>query len=166
MKKKNSLTLDDEFIKYCEINQITDIEGTAKKIFQRGFTIEKYGETPTTAKGRDVEVIKEVIKEVPVEKIVEVIKTIEIIKEVPVEKIVEVIKEVPVKVKGEKQVIVKEVIKEVPVEKIIINDEELKRLTEENESLKNELSKITVALEKMNKAKYLKGSDLNNLYDE
>ena len=166
MKKKNSLTLDDEFIKYCEINQITDIEGTAKKIFQRGFTIEKYGETPTTAKGRDVEVIKEVIKEIPVEKIVEVIKTIEIIKEVPVEKIVEVIKEVPVKVKGEKQVIVKEVIKEVPVEKIIINDEELKRLTEENESLKNELSKITVALEKMNKAKYLKGSDLNNLYDE
>lgn len=166
MKKKNSLTLDDEFIKYCEINQITDIEGTAKKIFQRGFTIEKYGETPTTAKGRDVEVIKEVIKEVPVEKIVEVVKTIEIIKEVPVEKIVEVIKEVPVKVKGEKQVIVKEVIKEVPVEKIIINDEELKRLSEENESLKNELSKITVALEKMNKAKYLKGSDLNNLYDE
>jgi surface protein G len=166
MKKKNSLTLDDEFIKYCEINQITDIEGTAKKIFQRGFTIEKYGETPTTAKGRDVEVIKEVIKEVPVEKIVEVIKTIEIIKEVPVEKIVEVIKEVPVKVKGEKQVIIKEVIKEVPVEKIIINDEELKRLSEENESLKNELSKITVALEKMNKAKYLKGSDLNNLYDE
>lgn len=158
--------LDDEFTKYCEINQITDIEGTAKKIFQRGFTIEKYGETPTTAKGRDVEVIKEVIKEVPVEKIVEVIKTIEIIKEVPVEKIVEVIKEVPVKVKGEKQVIVKEVIKEIPVEKIIINDEELKRLSEENESLKNELSKITVALEKMNKAKYLKGSDLNNLYDE
>ena len=166
MKKKNSLTLDDEFIKYCEINQITDIEGTAKKIFQRGFTIEKYGETPTTAKGRDIEVIKEVIKEVPVEKIVEVIKTIEVIKEVPVEKIVEVIKEVPVKVKGEKQVVIKEVIKEVPVEKIIINDEELKRLTEENESLKNELSKITVALEKMNKAKYLKGSDLNNLYDE
>lgn len=166
MKKKNSLTLDDEFIKYCEINQITDIEGTAKKIFQRGFTIEKYGETPTTAKGRDIEVIKEVIKEIPVEKIVEVIKTIEIIKEVPVEKIVEVIKEVPVKVKGEKQVVIKEVIKEVPVEKIIINDEELKRLTEENESLKNELSKITVALEKMNKAKYLKGSDLNNLYDE
>jgi len=166
MKKKNSLTLDDEFIKYCEINQISDIEGTAKKIFQRGFTIEKYGETPTTAKGRDIEVIKEVIKEVPVEKIVEVIKTVEVIKEVPVEKIVEVIKEVPVKVKGEKQVVIKEVIKEVPVEKIIINDEELKTIKEENEKLKNELFKITDALEKMNKAKYLKGSDLNNLYDE
>jgi hypothetical protein len=166
MKKKNSLTLDDEFIKYCEINQISDIEGTAKKIFQRGFTIEKYGETPTTAKGRDVEVIKEVIKEIPVEKIVEVIKTVEVIKEVPVERIVEVIKEVPVEVKGEKQVIIKEVIKEVPVEKIIINDEELKAIKEENEKLKNELFQITNALEKMNKAKYLKGSDLNNLYDE
>jgi hypothetical protein len=166
MKKKNSLTLDDEFIKYCEINQISDIEGTAKKIFQRGFTIEKYGETPTTAKGRDVEVIKEVIKEIPVEKIVEVIKTVEVIKEVPVERIVEVIKEVPVEVKGEKQVIIKEVIKEVPVEKIIINDEELKTIKEENEKLKNELSQITNTLEKMNKAKYLKGSDLNNLYDE
>ncbi len=136
MKKKNSLTLDDEFVRYCEINEITDIEGTARKIFQRGFTIEKYGETPTTARGKEIEVIKEVIKEVPVE------------------------------VKGEKQIIVKEVIKEVPVEKIVINDDEVKTLKEENEKLKDELSKITLALEKMNKAKYLKGSDLNNLYDE
>ncbi len=166
MKKKNSLTLDDEFVRYCELNNITDIEGTAKKIFQRGFTIEKYGETPTTAKGKEVEVIKEVIKEVPVEKIVEVIKTVEVIKEVPVEKIVEVIKEVPVQVKGEKQVIIKEVIKEVPVEKVIVNDDEVKALKLENDKLKDELTKITTALEKMNKAKYLKGSDLNNLYDE
>ena len=67
MKKKSSLTLDDEFVRYCEINNITDIEGTAKKIFQRGFTIEKYGETPTTAKGKDIEVIKEVIKELAVD---------------------------------------------------------------------------------------------------
>jgi radical SAM superfamily enzyme len=148
MKKKNSLTLDDEFIKYCELNQIADIEGTAKKIFQRGFTIEKYGETPSTAKGKEIEVIKEVIKEVPVEKIVEVIK------------------EIPIEVKGETQIVTREIIKEVPVEKVIINDEEVKALKEENEKLKNDLSKITNALEKMNKAKYLKGSDLNNLYDE
>ncbi len=166
MKKKSLLTLDDEFIRYCELNQISDIETLAKKVFQRGFTIEKYGETPSSAKGKDVEVIKEVIKEVPVEKVVEVVKTVEVIKEIPVEKIIEVIKEVPVQVKGEKQVIVKEVIKEVPVEKVVFNDEEIKRLNEENKKLKNELDKITVALEKMNKAKYLKGSDLNNLYDE
>ncbi|CAJ1355326.1 unnamed protein product [Effrenium voratum] len=73
---------------------------------------------------RFVPVEKEVIKEVPVEKIVEK----EVIKEVPVEKIVEkivevekeVIKEVPVEKIVEKIVEVeKEVIKEVPVEKIV-----------------------------------------------
>ncbi|CAJ1355324.1 unnamed protein product [Effrenium voratum] len=67
---------------------------------------------------------KEVIKEVPVEKIVEKIVEVEkeVIKEVPVEKIVEkivevekiVIKEVPVE-----KIVEKEVIKEVPVEKIV-----------------------------------------------
>lgn len=167
MKKKTLLTLDDEFLKYCEINQIDNVESLAKKIFQRGFTIEKYGETPTTAKGVDriveKEVIKEVIKEVPVEKIVEVIK------EIPVEKIVEVIKEVPVEVKGKTKTITKEVIKEVPVERLIRDEAkevELQNLRTENDSLKKELEKITTALEKMNKAKYLKGSDLSNLYDE
>lgn len=44
--KKNYLTLNDEFIKYCEINNINDVEKFADKLFQRGFTIEKYGETP------------------------------------------------------------------------------------------------------------------------
>lgn len=167
MKKKTLLTLDDEFLKYCEINQIDNVESLAKKIFQRGFTIEKYGETPTTAKGVDriveKEVIKEVIKEIPVEKIVEVIK------EIPVEKIVEVIKEVPVEVKGKTKTITKEVIKEVPVERLIRDEAkevELQNLRTENDSLKKELEKITTALEKMNKAKYLKGSDLSNLYDE
>jgi hypothetical protein len=167
MKKKHLLTLDDEFLKYCEINKIDNVESLAKKIFQRGFTIEKYGETPTTAKGVDriveKEVIKEIIKEVPVEKIVEVIK------EVPVEKIIEVIKEVPIKVKGETQIITKEVIKEVPVEKVMWDEKketEMETLRTENNSLKKELEKITEVLEKMNKAKYLKSSDLNNLYDE
>lgn len=164
MKKSSSLTLDNDFIKYCELNNITDIDTLAKKIFQRGFTIEKYGETPSLAKSKEVQVIKEVIKEVPVEKIVE--KIVEVIKEVPVEKIVEIIKEVPVTIKGEKQVIIKEVIKEVPVEKIVINDDEINALKKENQQLKEELDKITTALEKMNRAKYLKGSDLNNLYDE
>ena len=59
------------------------------------------------------EIIKEVVKEVPVEKIVteEVIK--EVIKEVPKEKIVEVIKEVPKEKIVEKTV---EVVKEVPAD--------------------------------------------------
>ena len=158
--------LDDEFLKYCELNQVTDVEALAKKIFLRGFAIEKYGETPSLAKGKQVEVIKEVVKEIPVEKVVEVIKKVEVVKEVPVEKIVEVIKEVPVHVEGKKQIITKEVIKEVPVEKIIVDNEQIEKLKEENNKLRDELTAITTALDKMNKAKYMKNSDLSNLYDE
>ena len=73
---------------------------------------------------------KEVIKEVPVEKIVEVEKRVEVpvetvgekevVKEVPVEKIVEKVVEVEKRVEVPVEKIVeKEVIKEVPVEKIV-----------------------------------------------
>lgn len=48
MGEKNILTLDDEFIQYCELNNIKgpDIIKLAEKCFNRGFTIEKYGESP------------------------------------------------------------------------------------------------------------------------
>lgn len=46
MEKKYSLMLDSEFIQYCELNGIINIEETAKKIFQQGFTIYKYGMQP------------------------------------------------------------------------------------------------------------------------
>lgn len=78
MKQKNYLMLDEEFIQYCKLNDILDNEKLAKKIFERGFAIEKYGEIPYETKQKILE--KEVIKEVVVEKIVEVIK------EVPVQK--------------------------------------------------------------------------------
>jgi len=73
MKKNSSLTLDSEFLNYCEINEIKDVEALARKIFQRGFTIEKYGETPTSGNSIKKEVVEketivEVIKEVPVER--------------------------------------------------------------------------------------------------
>ncbi len=42
----------------------------------------------------------------------------------------------------------------------------LEDLQTENKKLTTELETITKTLEKINKAKYLKGSDLNNLYDE
>ena len=73
MKKKNTLILDDEFIKYCQLNNIENIDKLAKETFSRGFTILKYGETPKMGIGT-----KEIIKEIPVEKIVEK----EVIKEV------------------------------------------------------------------------------------
>ena len=177
MKKKNSLILDDEFIEYCELNNIKNSDQLAKKIFNQGFSIEKYGETPTGLRHNEKivekEVIKEIIKEVkvevPVEKIVEKIIEVEIIKEIPVE----VIKEVPIEIKGETQIITKEVIKEVPIEKIVYNtdreqkkDEEIQQLKLENEKLKSELEKIMKSMEKFNRAKYHSSSNIGNLYDE
>ena len=139
MKLKSTLTLDKEFILYCELNKIKDPNKLATETFNRGFSLLKYGETPngniTTKEVRvevpievivEKEVIKEIIKEVPVEKIVEkeviIEKEIkvpyEVIKEVPVEVIKEVIKEVQV-----------EVIKEVPVE--VLKQGKTKTVTKE-----------------------------------
>ena len=179
MVQKPTLILDKEFILYCELNKIDNIEKLAKETFNRGFSLLKYGETPTgnsTVKEKIVEVIKEVEVEKVVEKIVEVEK--EVVKEVPVEilkeVVVEVIKEVPVEVvkEGKTKTITKEVIKEVPVIKEVqvikeVKDEkEIEKLKIENKKLKDELDKITTTLTKMNKAKFMKNSDLNSLYDE
>ena len=111
MKQKSSLILDKEFIQYCELNNIDDVEKLAKDTFNRGFTILKYGETPF-GKPQTKEIIKEVIKEIEVIKEVPIEKIVEIIKEVPVE----VIKEVPVEVKGKTKVVTKEIIKEVKIQ--------------------------------------------------
>ena len=168
MKKNSSLILDSEFLQYCEMNEIENVTKLAKETFNRGFSILKYGETPSIAGGketvREVEVIKEVIKEV--EKIVEVQVPVEVIKEVKIEVPVEVIKEVPIK--GDVKVITKEVIKEVEVEKpvYITDDKEVNSLKEENKKLKEELESLNSALNKFNKATYLKNSNLSSLYDE
>lgn len=46
MKKKLSLTVDDEFILYCQLNKIDDIEKLAKETFNRGFSLLKYPDSP------------------------------------------------------------------------------------------------------------------------
>jgi hypothetical protein len=170
MKKKHSLILDNEFLLYCEINGIENVDKLAKETFERGFSLLKYGETPignSIVKEKIVEVIKEVIveKQLPPE-----IKYVdrEVIKEIPIEKIVEVIREVPVEIKGDTRVVTKEIIKEVPIEKIVevINNDEINRLTNKNSELESELEKIKLTLEKFNKATYLKNSDLGSLYSE
>lgn len=48
MEKKPSLILDDEFILYCKINNITDVEKFATEVFTKGFNLTKYGSTPFT----------------------------------------------------------------------------------------------------------------------
>jgi len=161
--QKSFLTLDNEFLKYCEINNITDPEKLSKEIFQKGFTIVKYGEIPNGLRNQNTVIEKEIIKEVIVEKFIDRIveKPIEVIKEIIKEIPVEVIKEVPIEIKGDTQIITKEIIKEV------INTDEVNRLTEENKKLKEELEKITSSLEGLGrKGKLMKDSNLSSLYDE
>ena len=149
--QKSFLTLDNEFLKYCEINNITDPEKLAKEIFQKGFTIVKYGEIPNGLRGQNTIIEKEVIREVIVEKFIDRIV------EKPIEVIKEVIKEVPIE------------IKEVTVDKIVevINTDEINRLTEENKKLKEDLDKITSSLESFGrKGKLMKDSNMSSLYDE
>ena len=166
MVKRSSLTLDDEFLRYCELNNIKDSSKLAKETFDRGFAILKYGETPSFLKGKETIKEIEVIKEVEVVKEVRVEVPVEVIKEVKVEVPVEVIKEVIVK--GDTNTITKEVIKEVEIEKpvYITDDKEVNKLREENKKLQDELDKLNEALNKFNKATYLKNSDLSSLYDE
>jgi hypothetical protein len=42
MEQKNSLILDKEFLDYCKLNNIEDIEGLARKVFKQGFDFLKY----------------------------------------------------------------------------------------------------------------------------
>jgi hypothetical protein len=50
MKKKYYLTIDDEFTQYCKLNNIEDVEKFAKEIFNKSFTIIKYGDKPKLEK--------------------------------------------------------------------------------------------------------------------
>jgi len=61
-----SKELNTEIWDYCRINNITNIDEFINKLVKQGFTIEKFGATPTVK-----EKIVERIVEVPVEKIVE-----------------------------------------------------------------------------------------------
>lgn len=48
MKKSYSLILDKEFVDYCTLNKIEDVEKYAKEIFIKGFNLTKYGSSPFT----------------------------------------------------------------------------------------------------------------------
>jgi len=59
MEKKLSLILDNEFIEYCKLNNIENIEMLATEIFKRGFTLLKYGNAPA------IDMSKVIIKPLP-----------------------------------------------------------------------------------------------------
>jgi hypothetical protein len=172
MEKKYTLILDKEFILYCELNEIKDIDKLANDTFARGFSLLKYGETPV-GNVRTKEKIVEVIKEVPIEIIIEkevkvpyevqVIK--EIIKEIPVEVIREIIKEVPIEIikevpvevfkegKTKTKTVIKEIIKEVPIEVIkeVIREVQVEKIVEVTKEIVNdvEIKRLTEENEKL-----------------
>ncbi len=129
---------------YCKLNNIEDIDKFITKCYTEGFNIKKYGLLGNDSgktdivgeKQVEIEVIREIRVEVPVEVIkeVEVIREVikEIVKEVPVEiiKEVEVIKEIPIE-----KVVINEVVKEVPVEKVVTKIEYISDNTQINELL-------------------------------
>lgn len=67
--------IKDEIWEYCRVNNITNVDEFTLKLLKQGFTMEKFGATPTA-------------KEKIIEKIIEKIVEVEVIKEV--EKIIEV----------------------------------------------------------------------------
>ena len=153
---------------YCKLNNIEDVDGFIKKCFDTGFNIEKYGLLGETLNDGEKDLKTGVVEEKHVikEVIVEVIKYVdrEVIKEVPIEKIVTIT--------NESEPIIKEVIVEVVKE--VENNDKLKMLGETLLKLKKELSlkdKRIEELESINKqlesvrvnqnATYLNGSNLN-----
>ena len=118
-----------DLTRYCELNKFVP-EDIVKKSYLEGFTIEKYGLLGNTGGVQEKEVVKEVIVEKRVEIPVEVIKEVVKIEyvEVPVEKVVT--KEIPVE-----KVVIKEVVKEVPVEKVVTKIEYICDDTKTNELL-------------------------------
>lgn len=46
MGAKNSLILSDEFLEFCKLNDIEDIQAYAKEVFNIGFNFKKYGTKP------------------------------------------------------------------------------------------------------------------------
>jgi superfamily I DNA/RNA helicase len=128
MDLKNSKIFNSQTMQavsaFCESQEIKDIDNFIYLCFKQGFDIKKYGLLGKTLNEgeKDLKTVgveeKQLIKEIIVEKLVEV--PVEVIKEV--EKIVEVIKEIPV-----------EVIKE--VEKIVTKIEYISDKTTENELL-------------------------------
>jgi hypothetical protein len=59
-----SKELNDEIWEYCRTNNIPNIDGFKLKLLKQGFTVEKFGATPTNIKEKIVEKIVEVEKEV------------------------------------------------------------------------------------------------------
>jgi hypothetical protein len=158
---KTQIITNDAFfidiIRYCEANNIPDIDDFVSQCLKSGFYIEKYGVLGHNVESQPKEIIREVEKivEVPVDRIVEKIVEVDRIVEVPVDRIVEITKEVPIYKEiikevqtGGVRVEIKEieVIKEVPViQEVFV----IKEVQMENTECENELSDFKMKVNSM-----------------
>ena len=137
----------NEIEEFCKLNDINDQSEFILSMLQTGFNIEKYGNAPWK-------------QQIEVEKIVEK----EIIKEIPVEKIIEVEKEVIKEVEKKVFITDDEKVKELTWEldhlrdmittkeqEIINNAHNMKSLNEDIENKKIEITNLTDKLKKINK---------------
>ena len=154
---------------YCSANNIENTDDFVYKCFKQGFDIEKYGFLGKTLNEgekhlktggiEEKQVIKEVIVEKRVEVPVEVIKEIEKIVEVPVE----VIKEVPVE-----KVVIQEVIKEVPKDRVIekeiyiTDDTQVNELLLKIQQLEQEISTKTTEIDTIRQEFSTKTQEMEN----
>ncbi len=61
---KIEITVKEEIVEYCRVNEISDISKFINKILLQGYTIEKFGVSPYKTTEVEKIVEKEVIKEV------------------------------------------------------------------------------------------------------
>jgi len=162
MEQKDSKIFSKEMMQavsaFCESKEIKDVDNFIYLCFKQGFDIKKYGFLGKTLNEGEKQVEIEVIKEIRVEVPVEVIKE--------VEKIVEVIKEIPV-----------EVIKE--VEKIVTKIEYISDKTTENELLlkiqqleielsrnSEQLDELLLKIQQLNGEISIKTTEIDNIRQE
>jgi hypothetical protein len=158
MELKNSKMLNDKIVQtvsaYCSANNIENVDDFVYKCFKQGFDIEKYGFLGKTLNEGEKDLKtggieeKQVIKEVIVEKRVEV--PVEVIKEIPVEKVViqEVIKEVPIDRVIEKEIYITD---DTQVNELLLKiqqlDQEIFTKTTEIDTIRQEFSTKTQEME-------------------
>jgi hypothetical protein len=163
MEQKNSKMLNDKIMQtvsaYCLANNIENVDEFIYKCFRQGFDIEKYGFLGKTLNEGEKDLIKEVIVEKRVEVPVEVIKEVEKLVEVPVE----VIKEIPVE-----KVVIQEVIKEVPIDRVIekeiyiTDDTQLNELLLKIQQLEQEISTKTTEINTIRQEFSTKTQEMEN----
>jgi hypothetical protein len=156
---------------FCESQEIKDIDNFIYLCFKQGFDIKKYGllgkplnegeKHLNTGGIEEKQVEIEVIREIRVEVPVEVIKEVEKIVEVPVE----VIKEVPVE-----KVVIQEVIKEVPVERVVekiiqtSDDTQINELLSKIEQLNGEISIKCLEIDNIRQEFSTKTEEMENIF--